>query len=78
MFACKCEYFNLSYIQKYHERKQVFEKVIFKTDEDKEKWSKVINVDLMSSEESDTVEGDEILIHRPITWLSSTIKNFKA
>ena len=78
MFACKREYFNLSSIQKYHERKQAFEKAVFKSDEDKEKWAKVINVELMSSEESDTMDDNEILIHRPITWLSSTVRNFKA
>ena len=31
----------------------------------------------MSSEESDTMEDNEILIHRTIAWLSSTVKNFK-
>ena len=31
----------------------------------------------MSSEESDTMEDNEILIHRPIAWLSFTVKNFK-
>ena len=40
----------------------------------KEKWSKVMIADMMSSEESD--EGDETIVVKPLQWRSSRVTEF--
>ena len=63
--------------QKFTEGKQAFAKAVFRNEEEKEKWSKALKMELMSSEESDIEDEKEVLIHHPIPWLSSTVQTFK-
>ena len=48
-------------------------KVKFALPKDREKWEKVLTLDFMSSEDSGSDEGDEILIIRPIPCRSSKV-----
>ena len=67
----------VNHLQKLVERRKAFEKAKFQNEEEKAKWSKVITLDLMSSEESGNDGDEEVLIHHPIPWISSTGKTFK-
>ena len=44
-------------------------------EQQKEKWSKVMIADMMSSEESD--EGDETIVVKPLQWRSSRVTVFQ-
>ena len=61
--------------QKLEERTTVLSKGKFSDPKDRERWEKVLCLDLMSSEESgfDDHDGDEILITRPLPWRSARV-----
>ena len=43
----------------------------------KEKWLPVLTMDFMSSDESATDEGNEVLVTRPLPWESVSVTQFK-
>jgi len=43
---------------------------------DKDKWSKVMVVSMMSSEESGEDGGDEVLIRRKLPWRAERVNHF--
>ena len=43
----------------------------------KEKWLPVLTMDFMSSDESATDEGKEVLVTRPLPWESVSVTQFK-
>lgn len=44
------------------------------SEKDKEKWSKVLKADVMSSEESDS--ADDVVIVKPLLWRSLKVTRF--
>ena len=72
-----CIIWIVNHLQKLVERSKAFEKAKFRSDEEKEKWSKVIALEFMSSEESGQEGEEEVLINHPLPWISSTVKAFK-
>ena len=66
-----------SHLQKFQERKATFDKGAFKDAQEKEKWKSILKIDIMSSDESD-YEGDkEVIVSRPLPWLSANVVHFK-
>ena len=63
--------------QKFQERKSAFEKGVFKDEQDKEKWAKVLSMEYMSSDESGEDEGKEVIIAHSLPWLSPNVQLFK-
>lgn len=63
----------LIFQQKLEERTAVLCKGKFSNPKDRERWEKVLCLDLMSSEESGFDDGDEILITRPLPWRSPRV-----
>jgi len=55
----------------------MFEKGSFKDEDNKEEWKKILTMEFVSSEESGMEEDDEVIIIRPLPWLSSTVTEFK-
>lgn len=49
----------------------------YKNQEEKDKWFKVMKIEVMSSDESAVEEGDEVLIAHPLPWLSAEVVAFK-
>ena len=43
-----------------------------------EKWRSILKMEFMSSDESDTQDGEEILVVCPLPWLSEVVIQFKA
>ena len=52
------------------------EKGQYKDNEEKEKWRKVIAIDLISSDDSDTDEEEDVMVTRPLPWRSAHVTNF--
>jgi len=52
------------------------EKGSYISEEEKRAWNQITTLDFMSSEESGTDDGEEIILTKPLPWLSSTVKNF--
>ena len=55
----------------------MFNKASFKDDTEKESWRRIMNIEYISSEESGYDDGDEVIITRPLPWLSATTQQFK-
>ena len=45
-------------------------------DNEKEKWRKITKMELMSSEESGEDAGEEVIITKPLWWLSPDVSHF--
>ena len=58
--------------QKLEERIATLSKVKFTVPKDREKWEKVLTLELMSSEDSG-MEDEEILVVRPLPWRSTRV-----
>ena len=52
-------------------------KAVYKSEEEREAWKAVICMETMSSDESCTENGDEILMVHPLPWLSPSVNSFK-
>ena len=61
-------------VQKLQERQAIMKRSSL-PERQKEKWSKVMIADMMSSEESD--EGDETIVVKPLQWRSSRVTVFQ-
>ena len=61
--------------QKLEERTAGLKKKNFATSEDRNKWAKVLTLEVMSSEESGTEDGQEVLFVRPLPWRALSVKN---
>ena len=44
---------------------------------DLNQWKSILTMDLVSSDESDEENGEEVLIAHPLPWLSETVAHFK-
>lgn len=64
-------------LQKLQDRKKAFQRGSFATDKDKEKWSKILSIEFMSSDESGTDDGKDVLITKPLIWESEAVASFK-
>lgn len=64
-------------LQKLQDRKKAFVGGSFTTDKDKEKWSKLLSMEFMSSDESGMDDGKDVLITKPLNWESEAVANFK-
>ena len=62
---------------KLQDRKSVFGKAKFKNEEEKALWNKIMTTDFMSSDESGTDNGEEVLISKPLPWESTVVMRFK-
>lgn len=49
----------------------------YKDDSEKENWQSIIAMDFMSSEESCTEEGSDVLVSKPLSWESASVTAFK-
>lgn len=65
-------------MQKFNERKSMAAKGDYRNEEDKAKWSAVIKLEAMSSDESDTEDGEEVIDIHPLPWLSAEVIGFKS
>ena len=43
---------------------------------DKEKWKKILKIDVMSSEESDSDPSNDAMIVKPLEWRSAIVDRF--
>lgn len=59
-----------SLTQKLQERKATIEKMTFKDPQQLENWRQVLKAEYMSSEESATDEGEEVILVMPLPWRS--------
>ncbi len=55
----------------------MIDKGTYKNDAEKDEWLKVMTVELMSSEESDYDNNEEVIVVHPLPWLSDKVVNFK-
>ena len=60
-------------LQKVEDRAGTLSKMDFADVRDKEMWEKILTLDMVSSEESGTDDGEEVLIVRPIPWRSARV-----
>lgn len=70
-------YHMLPHLQKYTERSTMAAKGEYRNQEEKDKWLKVMKMEVMSSDESANEDGDEVLISHPLPWLSAEVVAFK-
>ena len=54
----------------------MLEKGTFESTQQKEDWQKILKLDLISSEESDLDEGEEVMVTKPLPWRSSNVTRF--
>ena len=66
VFSLKC----IIILQKLLERKSILEKASMSM-KDKEKWTKVMKINMMSSEESDSNPNNDNIIVKPLEWRST-------
>ena len=52
-------------------------KVKYRNEEERDKWMSVIKPEVMSSAESGEDDGEEVIIVRPLPWLSAEVTAFK-
>lgn len=64
-------------MQKFNERKATAAKGEYRNEEEKEKWSSVMKIEVMSSDESEEDEGDDVILVHPLPWLSAEVVAFK-
>ena len=69
----KIKYFCINCFQKLEERSASVAKMIFSDPKEKEKWSKIMTTELISSEESGSDAGEQVLIVHPLPWRSSKV-----
>ena len=49
----------------------------YRSEEEKDKWLSVMKVEVMSSDESDEDDGEEVIVVHPLPWLSAEVAAFK-
>lgn len=49
----------------------------YRSDVEKEEWLKIMTVDIMSSEESEVDEEEDVIVIHPLPWLSHKVACFK-
>jgi len=49
----------------------------YKDDAEKEKWQSIVTMDFMSSDESCTEDGSDVLVSKPLSWESASVTGFK-
>ena len=54
----------------------MLEKGMYASQEEKEEWKKGAKIDFMSVEESDLGEGEEVIVTKPLPWLSTDVSHF--
>ena len=64
---------SLMHSQKLTERKASLEKMAFSKQEDKTLWEKILVVEMMSSEDSEVDEEEEVLAVHPLPWRASKV-----
>ena len=69
---CRCR------LQKMTDRKAALKKKAFKKQEDRKRWEKIFQTDMMSSEDSVEEEDEEILKVKPLTWRSEIVNRMMA
>lgn len=52
-------------------------KADYRNQEDKDKWLKLMKIEVMSSDESAEEDGEEVLIIHPLPWISAEVVAFK-
>ena len=60
------------------DRKAALKKKAFKKQEDRKRWEKIFQTDMMSSEDSVEEEDEEILKVKPLTWRSEIVNRMMA
>ena len=55
----------------------MFEKASYKDQEEKKSWRKTMKIEFVSSDESGCDEGVDVIITKPLPWLSETVTVFK-
>ena len=53
-------------------------KAKYRNDDDKKKWLDVLNISIMSSDDSDEDNGEDVIIVHPLPWLASEVVAFKS
>lgn len=49
--------------------------MVFADARDREAWEKVMTLDMISSEDSGTDDGEEVLVVRPLPWRSARVSH---
>ena len=62
-----------SFLKKLEERKAAFHRLKFTTEKDRDTWIDAMKLDLISSEESEMDDGEEVLTLHPIPWRSEKV-----
>ena len=62
-------------LQKVDDRAATLNKIEFADVRDKEMWGKIVTLDMVSSEESGTDDGEEVLTVRPLPWRSARVRH---
>ena len=55
----------------------MFEAGSYKDKSEKAKWQSIMTMDFMSSDESCTEEGSDVLVSKPLSWESASVSIFK-
>lgn len=65
-------------MQKLQERIAALKKASFTDNNEKKQWEDILTVQIMSSDDSDVDdEGKEILVRKPLPWLSDSVQHLK-
>ena len=77
IFLISSPYMCVIYVQKLNEHQIIFRKRVYQ-EEDREKWAKVLQYDMMSSEESgDESQGQkDCIVVKTLPWRSSRVNKF--
>ena len=67
------KYFRIKIFQKLEERSASVARMKFTDPKDKEKWNTILTAELMSSEESGTDDGEQVLIMHALPWRSNRV-----
>ena len=73
IWTCALPHVLILFQQKLEERIATLSKVKFTVPKDREKWEKVLTLEVMSSEDSGMEEDEEILVVRPLPWRSTRV-----
>ena len=77
-FTCSFNYrARVVTFQKLQERKKMLEVGSFQDPGTKDKWLPIVTMDFMSSDESASDEGKEVLLTKPLQWESLCVAEFK-
>lgn len=56
----------------------MFEAGSYENEREKEKWRSILTMEFMSTDESSTEEGNDVLVSKPLPWEAASVAAFKA